>query len=51
MSKNTYLIISILAIMFGTFANYSMVGSPGAGSGSRGYHSGGGFGGFSGGHK
>ncbi|MDK4688560.1 hypothetical protein [Kingella negevensis] len=56
MSRNTYLIVSILVILFGTFTNYSLVGSSSQSSGGRTYiPSGGGFsggnGGFSGGHK
>ncbi|XXQ68850.1 hypothetical protein ACKLNO_03040 [Neisseriaceae bacterium B1] len=51
MSKTAYIFMAIIAILFGSFINYSMTGSTGS-SGSRTYiPSGGGGGGFSGGHK
>ena len=52
MQRNTYLIVSILAILIGTAANYAML--DGSGSGSRSHSTGGGYGSFgsySGGHK
>ena len=57
MSRNTYLWVALLAIGFGTFSNYAIVGSDGSGSGSRSgsrayIPSGSGYsGGYSGGHK
>ena len=52
MNRNTYLIVALLAIGFGTFSNYAIVGSTCSGSGSRAYLPGGsGYGGYSGGHK
>jgi len=52
-NRNTYLLVALLAIGFGTFSNYAMLGSSGSGSGSRAYiPSGSGYsGGYSGGHK
>ena len=56
MNRNTYLLVALLAIGFGTFSNYAIVNSDGSGSstrtGSRAYLPGGsGYGGYSGGHK
>lgn len=51
MSKSAYIIIATIAILFGTFYNYSMV-SVGQGNNGRTYvPSGSSSGGFSGGHK
>lgn len=52
MSKNTYLIFSIVAILIGTIINYSQVGNTGSGH-YRGYGGGSYGGGYSGsgGHK
>lgn len=52
MSRNTYLIVAVMAILFGTIFNYSLVGGTGAGSRVHGggTHIGTG-GGFGGGHK
>lgn len=51
MSKNTYIIMAIIAILFGSIVNYSMTGSSVSNTGSRTYIPSGGGGGFSGGHK
>lgn len=57
MNRNTYLLVALLAIGFGTFSNYAIVNSDGSGSstrtGSRAYIPSGSrySGGYSGGHK